>query len=84
MPEPNESVENGSAENEPAAEQQAENVGLSTLTHLGNEAVALGLIAGHGHHQGKYEIIHNGEIITVSSGEAVTYLQDLIQSAKRA
>lgn len=74
--------QNRSEQTEPVTvAQRAENMGLSTLTGLGNEAIALGLIAGHGHRRGQYEIIRNGEIVTLPPGEAVTYFQDLIQSA---
>lgn len=54
------------------------------LTVLGNRAIALGLIVGHGYHQGKYELLHRGEALLLSPAEAISYLQALIQSAEGA
>ncbi|MBE9062409.1 hypothetical protein IQ256_15715 [cf. Phormidesmis sp. LEGE 11477] len=60
-----------------------ENGGLNQLHNLGNRAVSLGLIAGHGHHQGSYELIEQGEVVTLSPQEAIAYLEDLIASAPK-
>jgi len=58
---------------------EVESIGLNQLNDLGNKAISLGLIAGHGHHGGQYELLHQGKVITISPGEAVTYLEKLIQ-----
>ncbi|MDA0672952.1 MAG: hypothetical protein O3C67_04490 [Cyanobacteria bacterium] len=55
---------------------------INQLNALGNEAIALGLIVGHGYHQGQYEILHRGEAVTLTPAEATQYLQALIQSAR--
>ncbi|MEM9093141.1 MAG: hypothetical protein AAGC93_30985 [Cyanobacteria bacterium P01_F01_bin.53] len=66
-----------------AMEQQlnndVENLSINQLNEFGNQAVKLGLIAGHGHHQGQYEIIREGKILTMSPKEALTFLQQLVQ-----
>lgn len=56
-----------------------ENLGINELNELGNRAIKQGLIAGHGHHQGQYEIIREGKLLTMSTHEAVTFLQKLVQ-----
>ncbi|MCY7284711.1 MAG: hypothetical protein LH679_15025 [Cyanobacteria bacterium CAN_BIN43] len=58
---------------------ELESIGLNQLNDLGNKAISLGLIAGHGHHGGQYELLHQGKVVTISPGEAVTYLENLIQ-----
>lgn len=50
------------------------------LTELGNQAISLGLIAGHGHHRGQYEIIRQGKVLLMSPKEAQTYLENLINA----
>ena len=55
-----------------------ENLSLNQLNQLGNQAIKQGLISGHGHHQGQYEIIRDGKILTMSPKEALTFLQQLI------
>ncbi|MEO0867642.1 MAG: hypothetical protein AAFY17_04170 [Cyanobacteria bacterium J06642_11] len=57
-----------------------ENLGINELNELGNRAIKQGLIAGHGHHQSQYEIIQDGKLLTMSTQEAVTFLQKLLQS----
>ena len=42
-------------------DQEIESLSLNQLNDLGNQAIALGLIAGHGHHRGQYEILRQGE-----------------------
>ena len=59
---------------------EVETMSINQLTELGNQAVALGLIAGHGFHGGKYEILRQGKIILLPANEASIYLQKLIQS----
>ncbi|MCA6555366.1 MAG: hypothetical protein IM583_01715, partial [Pseudanabaena sp. M114S2SP2A07QC] len=51
------------------------------LTETGNLAVSMGLIAGHGFHGGKYEILRNGEAILLPINEAEIYLEQLIKTA---
>ncbi|MEO0457819.1 MAG: hypothetical protein AAF152_14740 [Cyanobacteria bacterium P01_A01_bin.114] len=60
---------------------EIEYMSVTQLNELGNQAIQLGLIAGHGHHGGQYEIIRQGKIITLTPQEALTYLQELIHSA---
>jgi hypothetical protein len=60
---------------------ELESIGLNQLNDLGNQAVSLGLIAGHGHHGGQYELLHQGKVVTISPSEAVGYLENLIKNA---
>ncbi|MEQ9368742.1 MAG: hypothetical protein RIG63_06855 [Coleofasciculus chthonoplastes F3-SA18-01] len=59
--------------------QELDAISINKLTQLGNQAVQLGLIAGHGYHKGKYEILRQGEALLMSPDEAQTYLEKLIQ-----
>jgi hypothetical protein len=59
---------------------EVERIRLNQLHDLGNQAVALGLIAGHGQHRGQYEILRQGQALLMTPAGALTYLQDLIQS----
>ncbi|MEB3292234.1 MAG: hypothetical protein VKJ24_03660, partial [Synechococcales bacterium] len=52
---------------------------LNRLHQLGNQAIQLGLISGHGYHHGYYELICKGEVITLSLEAAKSYLITLIQ-----
>ncbi len=52
---------------------------FNQLTNLANQAVSLGLILGHGYHGGKYEILHSKKALLMSTVEAQSYLQELIQ-----
>lgn len=61
--------------------REVESISLNQLNDLGNQAVSLGLIAGHGHHKGQYEIMAQGKILSMSPRQAIAYLQSLIQSA---
>ncbi|MBE7385019.1 MAG: hypothetical protein F6J95_026860 [Leptolyngbya sp. SIO1E4] len=65
-------------------DREIESISLNQLHDLGNQAVSLGLIAGHGHHRGQYEILRQGQALLMSPREAVTYLQSLIQSVTEA
>jgi hypothetical protein len=58
---------------------ELESISMNKLNDLGNNAIRLGLIAGHGHHGGQYELLHKGQVVTLSPSEAVTYLENLIQ-----
>ena len=59
---------------------EIEQISLNQLNELGNQAISLGLIAGHGHHRGQYEILRQGEALLMSPQEAISYLQNLIRS----
>ncbi|MFP4121730.1 hypothetical protein [Coleofasciculus sp.] len=59
--------------------QELDSISINKLTQLGNQAVQLGLIAGHGYHKGKYEILRQGEALLMSPDQAQTYLEKLIQ-----
>jgi hypothetical protein len=59
---------------------ELESISCNQLNELGNQAVKLGLIAGHGYHKGQYEILRQGKALLMSPDEAIQYLQQLIQS----
>lgn len=59
--------------------QELDAISINKLTELGNQAVQLGLIAGHGYHKGKYEILRQGKALLMSPDEAQAYLEKLIQ-----
>ncbi|HEY9603800.1 MAG TPA: hypothetical protein V6C85_19450 [Allocoleopsis sp.] len=59
---------------------ELESISCNQLNELGNQAVKLGLIAGHGYHKGQYEILRQGKALLMSPDDALKYLQDLIQS----
>lgn len=59
-----------------------EAIDTNQLTALGNHAVKLKLIAGHGFHKGQYELLRKGEVITLSPQEAICYLKLLINEAE--
>jgi hypothetical protein len=59
---------------------ELESISCNQLNELGNQAVKLGLIAGHGYHKGQYEILRQGKALLMSPDEAIEYLQGLIQS----
>ncbi|AKG20494.1 hypothetical protein IJ00_03460 [Calothrix sp. 336/3] len=63
--------------------EQGEMISTNLLTELGNRAVAMGLIAGHGFHGGRYEILRQGEVMLLSPQEAQSYLQDLIAESEK-
>ena len=60
-------------------DQEIETISINKLTELGNRAIQLGLIAGHGYHRGQYEILRQGQIILLSPTEATSYLENLLQ-----
>lgn len=60
-------------------DQEIEVISLNKLTELGNQAISLGLIAGHGYRGGKYEILRQGKALMMSPDEAQTYLENLIK-----
>ena len=59
---------------------ELESISWNQLNEVGNQAVKLGLIAGHGYHKGQYEILRQGKAQLMSPDEALKYLQNLIQS----
>ena len=59
---------------------EVESLSVNQLTELGNQAIQLGLIAGHGYHRGQYEILRQGEALMMTPQAALGYLQSLIQS----
>lgn len=63
-------------------QEDLENIGLNQLHDLGSHAQKLGLIAGHGHHGGQYEILRQGKTILLNPKEAATYLTELIASVE--
>lgn len=52
---------------------------INQLTELGNEAIAAGLIIGHGFHGGQYEILRRGEVMLYSPEEAQAYLEKILK-----
>jgi hypothetical protein len=60
---------------------ELESISMNQLHELGNQAMSLGLIVGHGHHGGQYELLQKGKVVTLPPNEAVTYLENLIQEA---
>ncbi|MFE4106168.1 hypothetical protein [Almyronema epifaneia] len=58
---------------------ELEGMSVNQLTELGNQAVEMGLIAGHGYHRGQYEILRQGKVVLLPPPEALVYLQDLIR-----
>lgn len=59
---------------------ELETISCNQLNELGNQAVKLGLIAGHGYHKGQYEILRQEKVLLMSPDEAIEYLQQVIQS----
>lgn len=59
---------------------ELESINMNQLTELGNRAIKMGLIAGHGHRGGKYEILHQGKAVMLTPTEAQAYLIELIKS----
>jgi len=58
--------------------QELENIGFNQLNELGNRAVQLGLIIGHGFRGGQYEILSPQEVVLLPPKEAQQYLQDVV------
>jgi hypothetical protein len=59
---------------------EIETMSVNKLTEMGNLAVSMGLIAGHGFHGGKYEILRQGQALLLPVNEAETYLEQLIKT----
>lgn len=60
-------------------EQEVEMLSYNKLTELGNQAITLKLIAGHGYRGGRYEILRQGKALLMTPEEAQTYLENLIK-----
>jgi len=58
---------------------ELEAISFNKLTELGNRAIDLKLIAGHGYRGGKYEILRQGRALLMSPEEAQAYLENLIK-----
>jgi hypothetical protein len=69
-----------------ADELTADNFDYSALNTLGNRAIALGLLIGHGYHQGEYELLPTATDtvpatpLLLSPRQAYGYLKSLILS----
>jgi hypothetical protein len=63
-----------------AEDPDAEKADFNQLHDLATQAQSIGLIAGHGYHQGQYELIHQGQIILLPVKEAMAYLQKLMDN----
>lgn len=59
--------------------EELEVISFNKLTELGNRAIDLRLIAGHGYRGSKYEILRQGGALLMSPEEAQTYLENLIK-----
>lgn len=59
--------------------QEVEMMSINRLNELGNQAVKLGLIIGHGFFRGEYEILLKDETLTLTPEKAQIYLQKLIE-----
>lgn len=59
--------------------QELEAISYNKLTELGNKAIRLKLIIGHGYRGGQYEILRQEKAILMSPDEAQTYLENLIK-----
>jgi hypothetical protein len=72
-------------EEKPIYQETAEKEAFSTteIIHLGNQAVKKGLISGHGYHQGKYEILCNGQVFLLSPEKAYSYLKTLTEQHQK-
>lgn len=64
-------------------EVELETIQYNQLSELGNRAVAEGLIIGHGHHQGRYEILLKGQALLMSLPEAMAYLQGILDGGSQ-
>lgn len=61
---------------------EVEAMSINDLTQLGNQAVSLGLIIGHGYHRNQYEILYRGQVFLLSPKEALNHLKNLITQVK--
>lgn len=65
---------------DPRIDLESESLEYNALHELGNQAQSAGLIMGHGHHQGKYEILRQGQSLLMPPKEAQAFLLDLLKS----
>lgn len=65
---------------EPRIDLESEALQYNKLHELGNCAQAAVLIVSHGHHQGKYEILRQGQALMMTPKEAQAFLLELLQS----
>jgi len=61
-------------------DQEMESLSYNRLHKLGNEAIARGLIIGHGYRGGQYEILRREEELLLDPEAAEQYLEGLLQS----
>lgn len=61
----------------------AKSICTQELTKLGNQAVKMGLISGHGYYQGNYEILCNGQLFLLSLEKAHSYLHNLVEHHRK-
>jgi hypothetical protein len=57
---------------------ELETLSVNQLHTLANQALALGLITGHGYRGGQYEILRHGQFEMFDPKAAIQYLQALI------
>lgn len=62
-------------DNDLAIDEQSE---FNRLNQLGNQAIELKLISGHGFHRGQYELLRDGKFLLMDPIEALRYLEELI------
>ncbi len=58
--------------------KEVESLNINHLNQLGNKAVKLRLIIGHGYFHGKYEILLKDDTLLLSPPQAQEYLEKLI------
>ncbi|MEX0269734.1 hypothetical protein AB3R30_11355 [Leptolyngbyaceae cyanobacterium UHCC 1019] len=63
--------------------QELENISFNQLNELGNRAVQLGLIIGHGFRGGQYEILSKQDVVLLPPKEAQQYLQNIVDTANQ-
>jgi hypothetical protein len=68
---------------EPLFEPDTDDFDYNRLNELGNRAIALGLLLGHGYRGGQYELLQRGEVLLLSPPEAYAYLQALVQAGEQ-
>lgn len=68
---------------EHALNLEIDSIGCNQLNTLGNRAIQLGLIVGHGYRGGKYELLSKEEVVLLPPDEALKYLQTLVDEAER-
>ncbi|MBD2119519.1 hypothetical protein [Trichocoleus sp. FACHB-262] len=68
---------------DPWLEPKADSFDYNQLNELGNRAIALGLLIGHGYHGDQYELLHLGEVVLLSPPDAHNYLKALVQTGEQ-